>query len=125
MAEERLNDLERLARDAKRYADIRTDQIKLQATRGLATALGQVLSYLLIFVVLSIVLGLFAFLQLQWLNQLVGSPWGTVIVLGFFLVVLAVLIAMRRKLFHNLFVKLFINVFYGSENGSDDNGEVL
>ena len=125
MAEERLNDLERLARDAKRYADIRTDQIKLQATRGLATALGQVLSYLLIFVVLSIVLGLFAFLQLQWLNQLVGSPWGTVIVLGFFLVVLVILIAMRKKLFHDLFVKLFINVFYGSENGSDDNGEVL
>lgn len=125
MAEERLNDLERLARDAKRYADIRTDQIKLQATRGLATALGQVLSYLLIFVVLSIVLGLFAFLQLQWLNQLVGAPWGTVIVLGFFLVVLVILIAMRKKLFHNLFVKLFINVFYGFENGSDDNGEVL
>jgi uncharacterized membrane-anchored protein len=124
MAEERLNDLERLARDARRYADIRVDQFKLHATRGLATALGQVLSYLLIFAVLSIVLGLFAFLQLQWLNQVVGSPWGTVIVLGFFLVVLAVLIAMRKKLFHNLFVKLFINVFYDSESGSDD-GEVL
>ncbi len=124
MAEERLNDLERLARDARRYADIRVDQFKLHATRGLATALGQVLSYLLIFAVLSIVLGLFAFLQLQWLNQLVGSPWGTVIVLGFFLVVLAILIAMRKKLFHNLFVKLFINVFYDSESGSDD-GEVL
>ncbi len=121
MAEERLNDIERIARDAKRYADIRTDQFKLHATRGLATALGQVLSYLLIFVVLSIVLGLFAFLQLQWLNHLVGSPWGTMIVLGFFLLVLAILIVLRKKLFHNLFVRLFINVFYGS----DDDGELL
>lgn len=123
MSGEGLNDFERLVGDVKRYAALKTDEYKLRTTRGLAAAFGQVLSYLLIFVVLSIVLGLLAYAQLQWLNSLVGAPWGTLIVLGVFLVLLVLLIIFRRKLFRNIFVRLFIDVFYDSSSDSD--GKVL
>lgn len=116
MGSQYFDGFEQLARDAKRYADLRVDELKLKATRGLSTALSRLLSFLLIFVVLSIVLGLLAFAQLQWLNSLVGAPWGTLIVLAFFLVVLAVLIIYRKRLFRDMFVKLFIEVFYDSED---------
>ena len=122
MGSQYFDGFEQLARDAKRYADLRVDEFKLKATRGLSTALSRLLSFLLIFVVLSIVLGLLAFAQLQWLNSLVGAPWGTLIVLAFFLVVLAVLIIYRKRLFRDMFVKLFIEVFYDSE---DDDGKAF
>lgn len=107
--------LAELAQEAREYADLRIDEFKLKATRGLSTALGQTLAFLLIFAVLALVLGLLAFALLQWLNGLLGAPWGTLIVAGVFLIVLAVLWLMRQHLFRDLFVKLFIDVFYDND----------
>ena len=108
--------LEGLAKEARQYADLRFDELKLKTTRGLSTALGQTLAYLLIFAVLAIVLGLLSLALLQWLNRLVGSPWGTLIVAGAFLIALVTLWINRGKLFRDLFVKLFIDVFYDTES---------
>ena len=105
-----------LAREAREYADLRIDEAKLKATRGLSTALGQTLAYLLIFAVLALVLGLLSLALLQWLNGLLGAPWGTLIISGIFLVVLVFLWMNRQKLFRDLFVKLFIDVFYDTES---------
>ena len=108
--------LEKLAKEAREYADLRIDEAKLKATRGLSTALGQTLAYLLIIVVIAIVLGLLSFALLQWLNSLVGAPWGTLIVAGVFLIVLVALWVSRGKLFRDIFVKLFIDVFYDTDS---------
>jgi len=108
--------LESLLEQAREYADLRLDEAKLKATRGLSTALGQILAYLLIFSVLAIVLGLLSLALLQWLNALMGAPWGTLIVLGVFLVAFCVLFAMRKRLFRDLFVQVFIHVFYDSDD---------
>jgi len=108
--------LDALAKEARQYADLRIDETKLKMTRSLSTALGQTLAYLLIFAVLAIVLGLISFALLQWLNGLVGAPWGTLIVTGVFLIVLIILWMSRQKLFRNLFVKLFIDVFYDTDS---------
>jgi hypothetical protein len=108
--------LEGLAKEARQYADLRFDELKLKTTRGLSTALGQTLAYLLIFAVLAIVLGLLSLALLQWLNSLVGAPWGTLIVAGAFLIALVALWVSRGKLFRDLFVKLFIDVFYDTES---------
>ena len=108
--------LEGLAKEARQYADLRFDELKLKTTRGLSTALGQTLAYLLIFAVLAIVLGLLSLALLQWLNSLVGAPWGTLIVAGAFLIALIALWGSRGKLFRDLFVKLFIDVFYDTES---------
>ena len=107
--------LSELAQEAREYADMRLDEAKLKATRGLSTALGQTLAYLLIIAVLAIALGLLALALLQWLNGLLGAPWGTLIVAGVFLIALAILWAARGRLFKDLFVKLFIDVFYDPE----------
>ena len=106
---------EDLASEAKSYADLRVNELKLKATNGLSLALGQVLSMLLIIAVLVIVLGLLAFALLQWLNAAIGAPWGTLIICGVFVIVLAVLILFRKKMFRGMFVKLFIDVFYDPE----------
>ena len=45
-----------------------------------------------------------------------GSPWGTLIVAGAFLIALIALWVNRGKLFRDLFVKLFIDVFYDTES---------
>lgn len=108
--------LPELVREVREYTNLRIDEAKLKATRGLSTALGQTLAYLLLFVVLSIVLGLLSLALLQWINGLLGAPWGTLIVAGIFLIVLAVLWVFRGRLFRDLFVKLFIEVFYDSES---------
>ena len=112
--------LSELAQEAREYADLRLDEAKLKATRGLSTALGQTLAYLLIIAVLALVLGLLALALLQWLNGLLGAPWGTLIVTGFFLIILGALLLGRQKLFRNLFVKLFIDVFYDSDDEEEN-----
>ncbi len=107
--------LSEIAQETREYVDLRIDESKLKLTRGLSTALGQTLSYLLIIAVLVIVLGLLALALLQWLNGLLGHPWGTLIVSGVFLIGLGVLVLNRHKLFKDLFVKLFIDLFYDEE----------
>lgn len=107
--------LDELVKEGKQYLDLSVDELKLKTTRGVSTALGQVLAYLLIFAVFSLLLGLLAFALLQWLNVLVGAPWGTLIVAGVILILLGVLWLMRQRLFRDLFVKLFIDVFYDPE----------
>lgn len=107
--------LEELTDEAKQYADLRIDELKLRATKGLSTALSQLLSMLLIFSVLLIVLGLLAYALLQWINLLIGAPWGTFTVCGVFAIVLAVLVALRRKLFKGRFIQLFIDAFFDHE----------
>lgn len=109
------NRVTNLAEEAKRYADLRVDELKLMATNGLSLALSRVLAMLLIVAVLAIVLGLLAYAMLQWLNALVGVPWGTVIVLALFTAALAVLVFFRKRLFRDMFVKIFIDAFYNNQ----------
>ena len=105
-----------LGKDAQDYLDLAVDEAKLKITRGLSTALSQFLAYLVIICTLSLVVGLLSLALLQWVNGLVGAPWGTLIVAAFFLLVLVILCLCRQKLFRDLFVKLFIDIFYDSDD---------
>ena len=73
-----------IAQETKDFVNLAVDEAKLKITKGLSTALAQVLAWLVIICILSLVLGLLAFALLQWLNILVGAPWGTLIVAGVF-----------------------------------------
>ena len=105
-----------LAGETRDYVNLAIDEVKLKTTRGLSTALGQILSWLIIIAVLSLVLGLLSLALLQWINGLVGSPWGTLIVAAVFGLALLILFLNRQKLFRNMFVKLFIDVFYDTDD---------
>ena len=61
-------------------------------------------------------LGLLSIALLQWVNGLLGAPWGTLLVAAFFVLVLIVLCMCRKQLFRNMFVKLFIDAFYDDED---------
>ena len=104
-----------LVSEIRQYADLRIDEVKLKATKGLSTAMSQMLVWFLIIATLAIVLGLLAFALLQWLNSLMGAPWGSLTVAGVFLALLVALLAFRKKLFRDMFVKIFIDVFYDDE----------
>lgn len=102
--------------ELKKYVNLRLDEVKLKSAKGLSLALSRLLALLLIFAVLAIVLGLLALALLQFLNGLVGAPWGTLIVCGIFLILLIILLANHKTMFNKLFIKLFLDVFYGDEN---------
>ena len=105
-----------LVKETCRFVDVRFEEFKLKTTRGLSTALGQVLAYVVIIAVFLIVLSLLALALLQWLNSLLGAPWGTLLVAGIFTIAILVLMLFRHALFKDLFIKLFINIFYNSDS---------
>lgn len=102
--------------EAKAYVDGRLDEIKLKTVRGLSLSISKILWALVFLAVLLIVLSLLSDALLGFLNSLVGTPFGTLIVCGFWLVVLVVLFFLRNRLFRNSLVKLFINVFYAGKD---------
>jgi hypothetical protein len=105
-----------IGKDSQEYLNLAVDEAKLKITRGLSTALSQVLAYLVIIFTLSLVVGLLSLALLQWINGLLGAPWGTLIVAAFFVLALVVLWANRQKMFRDLFVQLFIDVFYDNDD---------
>ena len=105
-----------LGKDARDIVNLAVDEVKLKTTRGLSTAHSQILAYLVIICTVFLVLGLLSLALLQWLNGLLGAPWGTLIIAGVFLLVLVFLLMNRQKMFRDLFVKLFIDVFYDTDD---------
>lgn len=102
--------------DLKDYVDLKADELKLRTTEGLSVAMGRLTAVLLLVGVLVIVLGLLAVVLIQWLGQWTGSvAVSSSIVCGAFVLVLAILFFLRKRLFRDTFVKLFIKVFYGDE----------
>ena len=112
---EKESSLGNIAKETMDFVNLSIDEAKLKITRGLSTALAQIVAYLVILCVLSIVLGLLSNALLQWLDGMIGAPWGTLIVAGVFLVALIVLWCLRKYLFRNMFVKMFIDAFYDTE----------
>lgn len=110
------NSLGIIGKDSQEYLNLAVDEAKLKITRGLSTALSQVLAYLVIIFTLSLVVGLLSLALLQWINGLLGAPWGTLIVAAVFVLALAVLWVNRQKMFRDLFVQLFIDVFYDNDD---------
>jgi len=102
-----------LAKDVKEYVELKTDDVKLKAAKGLTVALSRVLAALVILFALSLVILtlLVAFILL--LGQLTGNyAIGAFIALGISIVVFAVLFACRKKMFTSSFVKLFVPIFF-------------
>lgn len=97
----------------RKYLELRMDEIRLKAVDGLSVGVSSVLALMTIMAVGAIASAAFAFGFVVLLGDLIGS-WADAafIVGGFFIILLAVLLVLRRKLFRDLFVKLFISIFY-------------
>lgn len=90
--------------EIKNYADLRVKEARLKMTKGVSRAIANTLSTILLICLLGIVLGLLAVVLLQWLNGILGEPWGSLIVFGVFLVALLVFFGFRKRLFRGIFV---------------------
>lgn len=111
--ETRRDSMENLAR---RYMDMRLDELKLKTVDGLSVGVSRVLSLMVILMLGAIVLASFAFGTVLLLGDLIGS-WAAAafIIGGVFLIALLVILFVWKKLFTDIFVKLFIDIFYGNE----------
>ena len=111
--EARRDSMENLAR---RYMDMRLDELKLKTVDGLSVGVSRVLSLMVILMLGAIVLASFAFGTVLLLGDLIGS-WAAAafIIGGVFLIVLVAILFVWKKLFTDIFVKLFIDIFYGNE----------
>jgi len=111
--EARRDSMENLAR---RYMDMRLDELKLKTVDGLSVGVSRVLSLMVILMLGAIVLASFAFGTVLLLGDLIGS-WAAAafIIGGVFLIALLVILFVWKKLFTDIFVKLFIDIFYGNE----------
>mgnify|MGYP003296418427 FL=1 len=111
--EERRDSMENLAR---RYMDMRLDELKLKTVDGLSVGVSRVLSLMVILMLGAIVLASFAFGTVLLLGDLIGS-WAAAafIIGGVFLIALVAILFVWKKLFTDIFVKLFIDIFYGNE----------
>ena len=111
--EARRDSMENLAR---RYMDMRLDELKLKTVDGLSVGVSRVLSLMVILMLGAIVLDSFGFGTVLLLGDLIGS-WAAAafIIGGVFLIALLVILFVWKKLFTDIFVKLFIDIFYGNE----------
>ena len=108
--------LEDLGKDAAEYVDLRVDDLKLRMVKGLSMTLGKLLYMLLLLFIVSLILTAVAIGGVMWIGELVGSyAGGAGVVGGFFILVLAVLILLRKKLFRNTFVPMFIKLFFDED----------
>ena len=104
----------------KEYVDLRLSEFKLKGTRGASKVLSLLLSMFLVIIVIAIVLNLLAYMLVRWLDGVLGFPWGVLIVLGVFLVLLAVLWFFRKGIFKNVFIRsLAGNPSISTENDLD------
>lgn len=107
---------ETLDNDIRRYVELKIDDLKLKAVDGLSVGVSRVLSLMVVLMLGAIVLAAFAFGTVLLLGDFIGS-WAAAafIIGGVFLILLAAILLVWKKLFVDVFVKLFIDIFYGKE----------
>ena len=107
---------ETLDNDIRRYVELKIDDLKLKAVDGLSVGVSRVLSLMVVLMLGAIVLAAFAFGTVLLLGDFIGS-WAAAafIIGGVFLILLAAILLVWKKLFVDIFVKLFIDIFYDKE----------
>lgn len=102
-----------LVSDVREYVDLRSDDIKLKATKGLSMSIARVLSTLVLLFVLGLLIITLTVAFVLCIGHMTGNyAIGALIASGLFLVAFVVLFMMRKRLFTDSFVSLFIQIFF-------------
>ncbi len=102
--------------DIRKYLDLRLNELKLRTIDGLSVGVSRVLSLMVVIMLGAIVLAAFAFGTVLLLGDIIGSWAGAAFIIGgFFLILLALMLLLWKRLFVNIFVKLFIGIFYEND----------
>ena len=114
---------ENLGRSTAEYIDLKIDEIKLRTAKGLSITLNRIFLAILFISLGSIVMTATAFGGVLLIGDIIGSySAGAFIVAGFFLMVMAVLWAL--KLFLGSLVQLFIRLFFEKPDISPADGQI-
>lgn len=105
------NPLNSLSSVLGEYLGMRTDDFKKNIISGLSVGFSRFLSVLVLVMLLMIVLAVFAIGFIILLGDTIGSWSGAAFIIGgVYLIVLAVLFFLRKKLFLNMFTNLFTGI---------------
>ena len=111
MMEDGRNPLNSLSSVLGEYLGMRTDDFKKNIISGLSVGFSRFLSVLVLVMLLMIVLAVFAIGFIILLGDAIGSWSGAAFIIGgVYLIVLAVLFFLRKKLFLNMFTNLFTGI---------------
>ena len=93
------------------YLSLRTDDFKKNVVTGLSVGFSRVLSILVMVMLLIVVLAVFALAFIILLGEAIGSLSGAAFIVGgVYLIALAVLFLLRKRLFLNMFTNLFTGI---------------
>ncbi len=95
----------------RRYIDYRIEEGKLQTVKGFSDSLSVIAAVLISIVLILNALLLLSIAIMEWLNNLLGVPWGTIITMGAQAVLAAVFFFFRDFFFKKPFRKLFSKAF--------------
>lgn len=108
---------ENLSEKAREYVDLRIDEVKLAAAKGLSISLSKLVGLILIVGMATTLVLVLSFGLILLLGELTGSyAWsalGVAVLLG---IALWILVRKRDTLFKNTFVPLFVKLFFPDEN---------
>lgn len=111
---------EELAAGTAEYVNLKIDDLKLRAAKGLSVTLNKLLLSLMFLTLGGIVLTAAAFGCVLLIGKLLGDyAAGAFIVAAFFLLVMLVLFLLRKKLFLNGLVRMFVGLFFDDEKGGE------
>ncbi len=116
--------VEDLSKNAREYADMKVDEVKLRTAKGLSISLNYLLSMILVLFAASVVMLVLAFGLILLLGQALHSyAVGAFIVAGIFAIITFVLYLLRNKLFLNKLVAMFAGLFFENEK-EDEDGQI-
>lgn len=108
---------EDLTRKAKEYVDLRLDEAKLSAVKGLSVSVSKLVGMVLILGIATVLLLVLSFGIILLVGELIGSyAWaalGVAVLLG---IALWIVIRKRETLFRDTFVPLFAKIFFSEDD---------
>lgn len=104
---EKKNFFETITSQGKSYVDGRITEVKLKVVRALSLSLSFVTGVLIFLLFAAVCFGLLAFALVQWLNSILGTPFGTLAVAALFAVLALIIFLRRKKLFRSRFIAMF------------------
>ena len=108
---------EDLSSRTKDYIDLRLDEIKLAAAKGLSISASKLVGLLLITSVATNLVLVLSFGLILLVGELIGSyAWAAIGIAALLGIAFWVLLRKRESLFRNTFVPVFVNLFFPSDD---------
>lgn len=115
--------IDQMIDEARRYADVSVDRLKLQLIDNLSLVFGKSLAVVIAILLIAIALVMIACLLTLLLSNLVGMVWALVIMAVVLIVAALLIVTFKDRLFTDGMVRMFVKMFYPEPTAKTDNDE--